>query len=51
VGSLKLGWMTASLFISKLLSFARQNALEQALQEDEILNRQELRPLPKPELA
>jgi TnpA family transposase len=32
-GSLKLGWVTASLFISKLLSFARQNALAQALQE------------------
>ncbi len=32
-GSLKFGWVTASLFISKLLSFARQNALAQALQE------------------
>jgi TnpA family transposase len=32
-GSLKLGWVTASLFISKLLSFPRQNALAQALQE------------------
>jgi TnpA family transposase len=32
-GSLKLGWVTASLFISKLQSFPRQNALAQALQE------------------
>jgi TnpA family transposase len=32
-GSLKLGWVTASLFMSKLLSFPRQNALASALQE------------------
>ena len=32
-GSLKMGWVTASLFISKLKSFKRQNALARALQE------------------
>jgi TnpA family transposase len=32
-GSLKYGWVTASLFISKLQAFPRQNALAQALQE------------------
>ncbi len=33
VGSLKLGWVPASLMISKLQSFPRQNALAQALME------------------
>lgn len=33
VGSLKLGWVTASLFIGKLQSFPQQNALLKALQE------------------
>ena len=33
VGSLKLGWVTASLFISKLQSFAQQNTLLRAFQE------------------
>ncbi len=32
-GSLKLGWVPASLMIAKLQSFPRQNALAQALQE------------------
>lgn len=32
-GSLKLGWVTASLFIGKLQSFRRQNVLTKALQE------------------
>lgn len=32
-GSLKLGWVTASLLIGKLQSFPRQNALAGALQE------------------
>ena len=32
-GSLKMGWVTASLFISKLKSYPRQNALARALQE------------------
>jgi TnpA family transposase len=32
-GSLKLGWVSASLFISKLQAYPRQNALAQALQE------------------
>ena len=32
-GSLKLGWVTASLFISKLLAYPRQNSLTRALQE------------------
>jgi TnpA family transposase len=32
-GSLKLGWVTASLFISKLQAYPRQNALTRALQE------------------
>ena len=32
-GSLKLGWVTASLLISKLQSYPRQNALTRALQE------------------
>lgn len=32
-GSLKLGWVTASLFIGKLQSFPRQNILAGALQE------------------
>ncbi|MEE9147851.1 MAG: Tn3 family transposase, partial [Candidatus Tectomicrobia bacterium] len=32
-GSLKLGWVTASLFIAKLQSFRRQNVLTRALQE------------------
>ena len=33
VGSLKLGWVTSSLFIGKLHSFPQQNALMRALQE------------------
>jgi TnpA family transposase len=33
VGSLKLGWVTASLFISKLQAYPRQNSLTRALQE------------------
>lgn len=33
VGSFKLGWVTASLFISKLQSFPQQNALTRSLQE------------------
>jgi TnpA family transposase len=33
VGSLKTGWVTASLFISKLQSFPRQNSLMEVLQE------------------
>ena len=33
VGSLKLGWVTASLFIGKLKSFPQQNGLLGALQE------------------
>jgi TnpA family transposase len=33
VGSLKLGWVTSSLFIGKLQSFPQQNALLRALQE------------------
>jgi TnpA family transposase len=33
VGSLKLGWVTASLFIGKLQSFPQQNALMRAFQE------------------
>jgi len=32
-GSLKLGWVTASLFISKLLSYPQKNVLAKALQE------------------
>jgi TnpA family transposase len=32
-GSLKLGWVTASLFISKLQAYPRQNILARALQE------------------
>jgi TnpA family transposase len=32
-GSLKLGWVTASLLISKLQSYPRQNTLTRALQE------------------
>ena len=32
-GSLKLGWVTASLFISKLQAYPRRNALALALQE------------------
>jgi TnpA family transposase len=32
-GSLKLGWVTASLLIGKLQSYPRQNTLTQALQE------------------
>ena len=32
-GSLKLGWVTASLFISKLQAYPRQNILTWALQE------------------
>ena len=32
-GSLKLGWVTASLFISKLQAYPRQNALTRVLQE------------------
>jgi len=32
-GSLKLGWVTASLFIGKLQSYPRQSTLTQALQE------------------
>ncbi len=32
-GSLKLGWVTASLFISKLQAYPRQNVLTRALQE------------------
>jgi TnpA family transposase len=32
-GSLKLGWVTASLFIAKLQAFRRQNILTRALQE------------------
>ncbi|MBV8375958.1 MAG: Tn3 family transposase [Verrucomicrobia bacterium] len=38
-GSLKLGWVTASLFIAKLQSFRRQNALTRALQEYGRLNK------------
>ena len=32
-GSLKLGWVTASLLVGKLQSYPRQNALSRALQE------------------
>ena len=32
-GSLKLGWVTASLFVQKLQAFPQQNKLTQALQE------------------
>lgn len=32
-GSLKLGWVTASLFVQKLQAFPQQNKLAQALQE------------------
>jgi TnpA family transposase len=32
-GSLKLGWVTASLFIAKLQCFRRQNVLTRALQQ------------------
>ena len=32
-GSLKLGWVTASLFVQKLQAFPQQNALTRALQE------------------
>src|SRR5919206_5317570 len=32
-GSLKLGWVTASLFISKLQAYPQQNVLARALQE------------------
>ena len=32
-GSLKLGWVTASLFVQKLQAFRQRNALTQALQE------------------
>ena len=32
-GSLKLGWVTASLFIAKLQAYPRRNALALALQE------------------
>ena len=32
-GSLKRGWVTASLFISKLQAYPRQNILARALQE------------------
>jgi TnpA family transposase len=38
-GSLKLGWVTASLFIAKLQSFRRQNVLTRALQEYGRLNK------------
>ena len=38
-GSLKLGWVTASLFIAKLRSFRRQNVLTRALQEYGRLNK------------
>ena len=38
-GSLKLGWVTASLFITKLQSFQRQNVLTRALQEYGRLNK------------
>ena len=38
-GSLKLGWVTASLFITKLQSFRRQNVLTRALQEYGRLNK------------
>jgi TnpA family transposase len=33
VGSLKLGWVTASLFVQKLQAYPRKNALARALQE------------------
>jgi TnpA family transposase len=33
-GSLKLGWVTASLFVQKLHTYPRKNALARALQED-----------------
>lgn len=33
IGSFKLGWVTTSLFISKLQSYPKQNKLTQALQE------------------
>ena len=33
MGSLKIGWVTASLFIGKLQAYPRQNALARALQE------------------
>jgi TnpA family transposase len=38
-GSLKLGWVTASLFIAKLQSFRRQNVLTRTLQEYGRLNK------------
>ena len=38
-GSLKLGRVTASLFIAKLQSFRRQNVLTRALQEYGRLNK------------
>jgi hypothetical protein len=38
-GSLKLGWVTASLFIGKLQSYRRKNALTRALQEYGQMNR------------
>ena len=38
-GSLKLGWVTASLFVAKLQSFRRQNVLTRALQEYGLLNK------------
>jgi TnpA family transposase len=38
-GSLKLGWVTASLFTAKLQSFRRQNVLTRALQEYGRLNK------------
>jgi len=38
-GSLKLGWVTASLFIAKLQSFRQQNVLTRTLQEYGRLNK------------
>jgi TnpA family transposase len=38
-GSLKLGWVTASLFIAKLQSSRRKNVLTRALQEYGRLNK------------
>jgi TnpA family transposase len=32
-GSMKLGWVTASLFVQKLQAHPQQNALARALQE------------------
>jgi len=64
-GSLKLGWITASLFIAKLQSSRRKNVLTRALQEYGRLNpygkyrfnvdgefhRKGLRPLRQPDSA